>query len=223
MITSQPGRRDDDLLLDPRRRAPVGRGAVRLEREHHALLELDRGLERVDARDHRRLVEADADPVPELEAEARLLVGEAELLGGRPDLRDPVRGHAGPHERDRRVEPLAALLVRVELRGADAADVERAVVARPVAHERVDDVEERLVARPQEPVGEHVRVRVAAIAGDRVDGLDLLRAHLEQQLVRARDDLVLVHAGTEHPVDLVVDRVDEPGRLVEERDLLAPS
>ena len=84
----------------------------------------------------------------------------------------------------------------------------------------MDDVEERLVARPEEAVGEHVRVRVAAIAGDGVHGLDLLRPHLEQQLVRAADDLVLVHARAEHPVDLVVDRVDEARRLVEERDLL---
>ena len=215
-----PGRGHDDLFLDPRRRAPVRRGAVGLEREDHAFLELDRVLERVDARDHRRLVEPDADAVSELEAEAGLLVREAELLGGRPDLGDPVRRHAGPDERDRRVEPLAALLVGVELRVADAADVERAVVARAVPHERVDDVEERLVARPQEPVGEDVRMRVAAVARDGVDRLDLLRAHLEQQLVRARDDLVLVDAGAQHPVDLVVDRVDDPGRLVEERDLL---
>ena len=177
-------------------------------------------LERVDARDHRRLVEPDADPVPELETEARLLVREAELLGGRPDLRDPVRRHARPDELDRSVEPFAALLVRVELRLADAADVERAVVARPVAHERMDDVEERLVARPQEPVGEHVRMRIAAVARDGVDRLHLLRSHLEQQLVRPRDDLVLVDARPQHPVDLLVDRVDEPGRLVEERDLL---
>ena len=156
----------------------------------------------------------------ELKTEAGLLVGEAELLGSRPDLGDLVRRHPRPHERDRGIEPLTALLVRVELRMADAADVERAVVARPVPHERMDDVEERLVARPQEPVGEDVRVRVAAVARDGVDGLHLLGAHLEQQLVRARDDLVLVDAGAQHPVDLVVDGVDEPGRLVEERDLL---
>ena len=74
-----------------------------------------------------------------------------------------VGGHARPDELDRGVEPLPALLVRVELRLRDATDVERAVVARPVAHERVDDVEERLVARAQQAVGEHVRMRVAAV------------------------------------------------------------
>ena len=100
------------------------------------------------------------------------------------------------------------------------ADVERAVVARPVAHERVDDVEERLVARAQQPVGEDVRMRVAAVARDGVDRLDLLGAQLEEELLRARDDLVLVHARAEHAVDLLVDRVDDPAGVVEERDLL---
>ena len=74
------GRRDHDLLLDPRSRAAVGRRAVGLEREHHPHLELDRGVERVQPRDHRELVEADPDPVAELEAEGRVLVRHADLL-----------------------------------------------------------------------------------------------------------------------------------------------
>jgi hypothetical protein len=106
---------DDDLFLDPRRGAPIGRRAVRLEREHHSFLELDGMLEGVDARDHGRLVEADADAVAELKAEAGFLVGKAELLRRRPDLRDPVRRHPGSNELDRRVEPLTALLVGIEL------------------------------------------------------------------------------------------------------------
>ena len=126
----------------------------------------------------------------------------------------------GPNEVDRRVEPLAALLVGVELGGRRVADVERAVVARPVAHERVDDVEERLVAGAQEPVGERVRVRVAAVAGDRVDRLDVLRAELEEHFHRARHDLVLAHARPQQPVDLLVGRVDDPGGVVEQRELV---
>src|SRR5579885_1536639 len=213
-------RGDDDLLFDPRRRAAVRGGAVRLEREHHSRFELDRVLERVDARDHRRLVQPDAEAVPELEPEAGFLALEAERLRGRPDGGDLVGRRARPDERDRGVEPLAALPVGVELRPRDRPDVERAVVARPVAHERVDDVEERLVARTQQAVGEDVRVRVAAVARDGVDRLDLLGAHLEQELLRARDDLVLVDARAEHAVDLLVDGVDEAGRLVEQRDLV---
>ena len=198
----------------------VAGGAVGLEREDHALFELDGAVERVHARDHRRLVQPDADAVPELQPEARLLAGEAELLGGRPHGCDLVGRGARPDEVDRGVEPLAALLVRVELRLRDAAHVEGAVVAGAVAHERVDHVEERLVARPQQPVGEDVRVRVAAVARDGVDRLDLLGAHLEQQLLRTRHDLVLVDARAQHAVDLLVDRVDDAAGVVEQRDLL---
>ena len=60
----------------------------------------------------------------------------------------------------------------------------------------------------------------AAVAGDRVDRLDVLRAQLEQQLHRRRDDLVLGHARAQHRVDLLVDRVDDPGGLVEQRQLV---
>ena len=50
----------DDLLLDPRGRATVGGRAVRLEGEQHALLQLDRLLERVEPADDRPLVQPDA-------------------------------------------------------------------------------------------------------------------------------------------------------------------
>ena len=63
-------------------------------------------------------------------------------------------------------------------------------------------------------------MRVAAIAGDRVDRLDLLGAELEEQLHGPRHDLVLAHARAQHAVDLVVDRVDDRGRMLEQRDLL---
>jgi hypothetical protein len=177
-------------------------------------------LDRVQAADHRRLVEPDAEPVAELQPEAGLLVGEALLLGRGPDAGDLVSRHAGAHQVDRRVQPLAALLVGIELGLADAAHVERAVVARPVAHERVDDVEERLVARAQQAIGEDVRVRVAAVAGHRVDRLDLLRAKLEEQPLGIGHDLVLADAGAQRAVDLVVDGVDDSRRVVEQRDLV---
>ena len=138
-------------------------------------------VEGVQPRDHRRLVQADAEPVAELQAEARLLVGEAELLAPSATPRRSCRW-SSPGARGRsRVEPLAALLVGVELGGRRVAHGERAVVARPVAHERVDDVEERLVAGPQQAVGERVRMRVAAIARDGVDRLDVLGAELEEE------------------------------------------
>jgi hypothetical protein len=63
-------------------------------------------------------------------------------------------------------------------------------------------------------------MRIAAVPRDRVDGLDLLRAHFEEELVGARDDFVLVDPGPKHPVDLLVHGVDEARRLVEQCDLL---
>ena len=159
-------------------------------------------------------------PCPNWSPNASRSSVDAEVSGGRPDLGDLVRRHARPHELDRGVQPLAAALVGVELRRGRVADVERAVVARPVAVERVDDVEERLVARAQEPVGERVRMRIAAIARDRVDRLHVLGAELEQDPHRLRDDLVLGHPRPQHAVDLLVDRVDDRGRVVEQRQLV---
>src|SRR5690349_18062818 len=62
-----PVRRDDDLLLDPGRRVAVLRRAVRLEGDHHALLQLDRVVDRVQAADDRALVQEQPDAVAELE------------------------------------------------------------------------------------------------------------------------------------------------------------
>ena len=50
-----------------------------------------------------------------LQREGGLLVGEAELLGGRPDLDDVGGGRAGLHQRDRAVHVLAGAGVGVAL------------------------------------------------------------------------------------------------------------
>ena len=211
MRISVPVFSDDELLLDAGGRAAVGRGAVGLEREDHALLELDRALERVQPRDHRRLVEADAEAVAELEAEAG----------------SPRRGSRAPRAVGQtaaissvvvpgRTSSIAAsshsrhCLYASSCDWESAADVERAVVAGAVAHERVDHVEEGLVARAQKPVGEDVGVRVAAVAGDGVDRLDLLRAQLEEEVLAARATISCSDTpGREQTVDLLVDRVDD--------------
>src|SRR5262249_42073492 len=58
----------------------------------------------------------------------------------------------------------ARFLVGVVLGRRSAADIEGPVVAGPVADEGMQNVEERLIARPQHPVGEIVRMRIAALA-----------------------------------------------------------
>ena len=65
-----------------------------------------------------------------------------------------------------------------------------------------------------------MRVRVAAIAGDGVDRLDVLGAQLEEQAVGVGDDLVLAHPGAQRAIDLLVHGVDHGGGVVEERDLV---
>ena len=121
---------------------------------------------------------------------------------------------------DSGVHPLAGLRVGIALGRGRAADRERAVIAGAIAVEGVDDVEEGLVAGPDDPVGEVVRVRVAALAGDRVDRLDLIRPQLVEPLVGQRDDLVLADPGLEHVHDVLVDTVDHRRRLGQQHDLV---
>ena len=160
------------------------------------------------------------DAVAELEAEALHLVVEAEVLGLRPDARDLVGGDAGSHELDRLVDPFARPLVGVALRIVRLADDERPVVARLVADERLDDVEERLVARPDDPVGEDVRVRAAALARHRVDVVDVLRSEVEQVLRDVGDELALADPRLELLRDQLVGAVDHGACRVEQEDLV---
>ena len=83
-----------------------------------------------------------------------------------------VRAHAWLQELDGAVHPFPRLSVRRRAGPPLPADVERAVVAGAVPHERLDDVEECLFARADQPIGEVVRMRAAALARHGVDRLD---------------------------------------------------
>src|SRR5215470_5181703 len=212
--------RHDHFLLDAGRGHPVGRRAVRLDGEHHSGLELHRVVEGVQPADDRPLVQTETDPVAEVEAEGAHLAVEADLLRLRKRARDLVGGDARLDERDRLVHPLARLLVGGDLRFRRASHAEGAVVAGPVADEGHDDVEERLIARADDPVGEVVRVRAAALARDRIDRLDAVRAHLVEALGGQADDLVFARAGLERLEDVLVDAVDHRRRHVEQGQLV---
>src|SRR5207247_7710701 len=97
--------------------------------------------------EYRSIVETELEPVAKVEAEPGHLALEPGLLRLREGSCDPVGRHPGLDQRDRLVHPLARLLVGADLRRGRAADVEGAVVAGSVPDERLDDVEERLVAR----------------------------------------------------------------------------
>ena len=78
----------------------------------------------------------------------------------------------------------------------------------------MQDIEERLIAGPQHAVGEIVRMRIAAFAGNRVDGLDIVGAVRVEELVDLGDDVVLAHAGAQHVVDHVIGAVHHGGGAV---------
>src|SRR5262245_19771666 len=101
-----------------------------------------------------------------------------------------------------------------------AADRERAVVARLVAHVGLDDVEVGLIARPDDAVREVVRVRTATLSRDGIDRFDAVRTHFVEPARRPRDDLVLPHARLERFVDILISAVTHRRRHVEERNLV---
>ncbi len=161
-----------------------------------------------------------AEPVPELEAECRHLVREPEIGRLRPHARDPIRAHAGSDQLDGAIEPFAGFSVGIVLRRRGTTDVERAIVAGAITHERLQHVEEGLVAGPDHAVGEIVGVRIAALAGNRVDRLDVVGAVRVEEAVRVCHDVGLARAWFELLEDLLVDAVDHRGRAVEQRDLV---
>src|SRR4051812_22736978 len=211
---------DDDLLFDPRRGVTILRRAIGLEGDDHPLLELDGVLERIEPADDRSLVEEQADAVTELEPEAFHLVVEPELLCLRPDARHLVGGDPRAHELDGRVDPLAGLLVCIPLCVGALADDEGPVVAGLVADERMDDVEERLVAGPDDPVREDVRMRAAPLARDCVDVVDVLGAEIEQVVRDVCDELALANAWLQLLRQQLVRAVDHRAGDVQQRDLV---
>ena len=64
-------------------------------------------------------------------------------------------------------------------------------------------------------------MRAAAPAGDRVDRLDFLAPQVVKDLGDHRDRLVLLDANAQKLVELFVGGVDQPGRLLEQRDLVS--
>ena len=65
-----------------------------------------------------------------------------------------------------------------------------------------------------------MRVRRAALAGDGVDALDVLRAEVEQRLGDEADAFVLAHTGAQRPVQLLVGGVDHRAGVGEQEDLV---
>src|SRR6266852_8996315 len=69
-------------------------------------------------------------------------------------------------------------------------------------------------------VGEVVRMRAAALAGDGVDGLDAVRSHAVKAPGGERDDLAFLYAGLERLGDVLIHTVDHRRGHVEQRQLV---
>ena len=147
-------------------------------------------------------------------------IGESERRRLGPDLRHLVRAYARPDEVDCGVKPCAALDISIVLHWSRASDVERAIVARAITLVALKDVEEGLVAGPELPVCEVVRMRVAAFARDGIDRFDIVGSQLIKHLIGHRHDIAFTHAGLQLLVDHVVYAVDHRSGLVEQDDLV---
>ncbi len=211
---------DHDLFLDARGAPAVFRRPEGFEREHHSGFDFVRMFERNQAADHGLFPNGQPDAVAELQSERGLFVGESELLRLGPDGGDFRGGAAGADQRNGRVQIFAAALVGVHQRVRAVTDGEAAVVTGAVAHEGMQDVVVDRIAGAQHAIGENVRVRIAALARDRVDAFDVFRPQVVEHLVGQPDGFVLAEARFHGAIKFVVGRVHHHGGGVEQRDLV---
>ena len=104
--------------------------------------------------------------------------------------------------------------------GGRLTDIECTVIAGAITHERLKDIEERLVARPDHPVGKVMRMGIAPLARNGVDGLHIVGAVGVEEFVDLGDNVVLANAGPKFLIDQVIGAVDHGGRAVEKRNLI---
>ena len=111
------------------------------------------------------------------------LPGEAQAFRSRPDRSHLVGRDAGFDHSDRSVDPFAGLHVGIVLRRGRTAHVEGPVIAGAISLIGLQNVKEGLIAGADQTVGEVVRMRVAALAGNGVDRFDVVGPHLVEHLV----------------------------------------
>src|ERR1700722_4043456 len=193
-----------------------------LESEGHAFLDLDRMIERPDARDHRRIVLRKPEAVaPQVGGGLVLVLVAPGLHRGGPLERDVARGGADLHGADRVVEPLERGLVGVFLLLARLlADAIGAVIAGLVAVPgKRSQIHEHDVAGLDDAVGEVAPVRPGVGAGRHDHVLDVLHSgDVVEVLHQVRGHLVLGDAGAQElhafPVRRIADRADDAEALL---------
>jgi hypothetical protein len=113
-----------------------------------------------------------------------------------------------------------AALVRVVHGARGVTNRETPVVAGAVSHVGVQDVVVHGIAGAQQAIGEHVGMRVAALARNGVDRLHVFRAQIVEDLAHQSHGLVLAQTGPHGAIQLVVGGVHHRGGHVQQRDLV---
>ena len=131
-------------------------------------------VERDEPADDRLLPNREPDAMTVLEREGRLFVREPELLCLRPYRGDLSGRSSRSDQLDCSVEVIAAAFIGIHHGVRGITDGEAAIVAGTVAHVRLQNIVVDRVAGPEHSVRVDVRVRIAALTGNRVHRLNVL-------------------------------------------------
>src|SRR5256886_11384023 len=154
---------EDHHFFNARSGNSIGSRAEGFDCKHHSRLQLVGFYKGIQTRDQRPLVKAETQAVAEVQPECGHLALESDIGSFGQLFGYLIGAEARLHHRDRVVHQLARALVRVTLRLGRAADRERAVIARAIANEGMDDVEVRLIDGTYETIREVVRMRAATL------------------------------------------------------------
>src|SRR4030095_10979794 len=130
-------------------------------------------------------------------------VGKAKLFGFGPKLDYVCRSDSRSDDTDGGVHVVAAAFVSVDHCRGGAADGEGPIVAGTIAVIAVQDIEKRRITGTKHAVGVHMRVRTAALTGDRVDAFNMFRAEIVKNFAHHSDAFVFFHSWFHEAIELV--------------------
>src|SRR3984893_1745239 len=214
------GRSDHDFFFNARRAPAIGRRPESFQREYHARLDLDRMVERYQATDHWFFPDREADTVAVLQRKAGFFVGESKLFCFRPYRSNLGGGAARADQFDRGIEIITAALVGVDHGVRTIPNGEAAVITGAISHVRMENVVVDGVARAEHAIGKHMRMRIAAFAGNGIHSFNIFRTQIVENFADQTHGFVLAHPGFHGSVQLIVGSVDHHGRSVEQLNLI---
>ena len=84
----------------------------------------------------------------------------------------------------------------------------------------MQDIEKRRITGTKHAVGVHMRVRAAALTGDRVDAFNMFRAEIVKNFAHHSDAFVFFHSWFHEAIELVIGGIDHHRRRVEQCDFV---